>query len=70
MIILYCCIRLCIFPVYLFQVCSFLQCFRLLYFVCLLIYAEDDPNDADFDPDSGVTSGRTAKQVIPFLLLE
>lgn len=55
---------------YLFQVCSFLQCFRLLYFVCLLIYAEDDPNDADFDPDSGVTSGRTAKQVIPFLLLE
>lgn len=63
----------CLFVVGLVQ---FLQCFRRLSLACpwfevscLLIYAEDDPNDADFDPDCGVASGRTAKQVIRFSLL-
>lgn len=33
-------------------------------------YAEDDPEDADFEPDYGVTGGRTRNKVITFTAFE
>lgn len=40
--------------------------------MCISIFsflAEDDPDDADFEPDGGVTSGRTGNKVILFNIL-
>jgi len=36
--------------------------------LCCFLHAEDDPDDADFEPDSGVTIGRTGNKVILILL--
>lgn len=30
----------------------------------VLLHVEDDPDDADFEPDSGVANGRTGNKVI------
>ena len=35
----------------------------------LLLAAEDDPDDADFEPDYGVTSSRTANKVQIFCII-
>ena len=49
-----------------------LQCINFLHDIwCLflLLAAEDDPDDADFEPDYGVTSSRTANKVQIFCII-